>query len=212
LGATKTPIVAPACPKGATGSSCTIILTESTAVQTVRDSVSYPTTVTKAGYLVAWTIGLSRLSTNSTTARNAIHYLDSTYGGNARAAITVLAPVGSKRLRRWQVVAQSPIVHLQPWLGYIVQFPLLTPLRVRAGDTVALSVPTWAPVLSIDLPAAAFAYRQSRTTGCTTAASTEQAQLTIGATAQYLCNYPGTRLEYSATEVTSPGVPDNQLH
>lgn len=212
LGATKTPLVAPTCPKGATGSSCTIILTQVTALETVRDGVSYPTTVKKAGYLVAWTVGLSRLSSNNQTAHSAVHYLDSTYGGNSEAAVSVLKAVGSKSLHRWEVVAQSPVVHLQPWLGYVVQFPLITPLAVKAGELVALTVPTWAPVLSIDLPTGSFAYRQSRSANCTKPAVTEQAQEAIGDTAPYLCNYPGTRLEYSATEVQNPALPKNQVH
>ncbi len=212
LGATKTPLVAPTCPSGVTGASCTIILTQVSAIETIRDGVTYPTTITKAGYLVAWTIGLSRLSSNAKTAHNAIHFLDGTYGGNAQAGISVLKPVGNKSVRRWQVVAQSPILHLQPWLGYVVQFPLSTPLAVKPGEVVALTVPSWAPVLSIDLPTGNFAYRQSRGTNCTKPAASSQAQLTVGASTRYLCNYPGTRLEYSATEVTTPTAPKNQIH
>ncbi len=212
LGATKTPIVAPTCPKGAAGASCTIILTQVSAVQTIRDSVTYPTTIKKAGYLVAWTIGLSRLSSNAKSARTAIHFLDTTYGGTTQAGISVLKPVGNKSLRRWQVVAQSPVLHLQPWLGYVVQFPLSTPLAVKPGEVVGLTVPTWAPVLSIDLPTKSFAYRQSRSANCPKPAASSQAQVTIGANTRYICDYPGTRLEYSATEVTSPSAPTNQLH
>ncbi len=211
LGATKTPVVAPTCPKGASASDCTIILTRATALASVRDGVSYPTTVKHAGYIVAWTVGLSRLSGANQAAHNSVHYLDSTYGGNTEAGISVLKAV-SKSLRRWEVVAQSPMFHLQPWLGYVVQFPLTTALPVKAGEVVALSVPTWAPVLSIDLPAGGFAYRQSRTANCTKPAVTEQAQQTIGGIAQYLCDYPGTRVEYSATEVQNPSVPKNQVH
>jgi len=212
LGATKTPVVAPTCPRGATGSNCTIILTQVTALESVRDGVTYPTTVKKAGYLVAWTVGLSRLSSNNQTAHNAVHYLDSLYGGNTEAGISVLKSVGSKSLHRWELVAQSPIVHLQPWLGDVVQFPLATPLPVKAGEVVALTVPTWAAVLSIDLPTSSFAYRQSRGANCSKPAVTEQAQQTIGETTPYSCDYPGTRVEYSATEVLSPAVPRNQIH
>lgn len=212
LGATKTPLVAPTCPKGASAANCTIILTQVTALEAIRDGVSYPTTVKRAGYLVAWTVGLSRLSSNAQAAHNAVHYLDSSYGGNTEAGISVLKAVGAKSQHRWEVMAESPVVHLQPWLGYVVQFPLSTPLAVKAGEVVALTVPTWAPVLSIDLPTGSFSYRQSRGANCSKPAVTEQAQQTIGGSAQYLCDYPGTRVEYSATEVQSPTVPKNQVH
>lgn len=210
LGATTTPVVAPTCPPGVTPSNCTIILTRVTAVETLRDAIAYPSTVKTAGRIVAFTVGLSRLSSDRTTAHDDIHSLDTQYGGTTRLAITVLAPVGSKRLRQWKVVAESPIFRVQPYLGQVVQFPLTTSLPVSPGDVIGLTTPTWAPVLSIDLAAKSFAYRQSRNTACTTPPAVSASQAT-GQTAVYGCNYPGTRVEYSATEVTDP-VSVNPVH
>jgi hypothetical protein len=34
----------------------------------------------------------------------------------------------------------------------------------------------------------------------------------IGSSATYTCNYPGTRVEYSATEVTTTPFPKNYVH
>lgn len=188
------------------------MLTRATALETIRDSIAYPTTVKTAGELVAFTVGLGALSSDPTTRRSYIHNLDTQYGGTTRIAITVLKPVGNKKLRQWAVVAESPIVHVQPWLGYVVQFPLATALPVARGDTIALTTPTWAPVLSIMQPAKKFAYRQSRKTDCNNPPATIQAQLTIGQTAPYGCDYPGTRVEYTATEVTTPVEPKNAVH
>lgn len=209
LGSTTSRLVAPSCPKGVSPTNCTIILTRATALETIRDGVDYPTTVTTAGRIVAFTVGLSRLSTSATTTKSDIHYLDSTYGGTTRVAVAVLKPVGSKSDRRWQVVAESPVVHVQPWLGQVVTFPLATSLPVSRGETVALTTPTWAPVLSIDLSDKDFAYRQSRTGSCTLPPSTDAAQ-SVGNSAQYLCDYTGTRVEYSATEVVSK-APTNAI-
>jgi hypothetical protein len=203
LGATSTSLVAPTCPPGVSAANCTIILTQITAVETIRDGIAYPTTVKKPGSIVAFTIGLSRLSSTKTTAHNDIHFLDQTYGGTTRASITVLRPNGPKSQRRWTVVGQSAVFHLQPYLGQVVQFALPASLPVLKGDIVALTVPTWAPVLSIQLPSAKFAYRQSRSSNCNRPPAGTQAQ-TVKQTATYNCNYPGTRVEYSATEVTNP--------
>ncbi len=203
LGATSTPVVAPTCPPGVTAANCKIILTQVTALETIRDGIAYPTTVKKPGSIVAFTIGLSRLSNNKTTAHNDIHFLDQTFGGTTRASITVLRANGPKKQRRWTVVGQSAVFHLQPYLGQVVQFPLATSLPVLKGDLVALTVPTWAPVLSIQLPSGKFAYRQSRSRNCVPPPASTQAQ-NIKQTAAYKCNYPGTRVEYSATEVTNP--------
>jgi hypothetical protein len=204
LGVSTTPLVAPTCPKGVPPSQCTIILTRSTALETIRDNVAYPSTVKQAGRLVAFTVGLSALSTNPTTAQNDIKFLDKTYGGDAQVEMTVLKLVGPKNLRRWQVVESSPLVDVQPYLGQVAQFPLATSLPVVRGETIALTTPTWAPVLSIDLSTDHFAYRQSRSRNCNNPPASSQAQLTVGQNTRYVCDYPGTRVEYSATEVTNP--------
>jgi hypothetical protein len=203
LGVTSSPLVAPTCPPGVAPSNCTIILTRATALETLRDGTAYPHTVKQAGRIVAFTVGLSRLSTNRTTAHNDIHQLDTAYGGTTRVSITVLRAVGARRLRHWKVIAQSPAFHVQPYLGEVVQFPLTTSLPVLPGDVVALTTPTWAPVLSIDLNTKKFAYRQSRSTACGSPPVTNVSQVP-GQTATYGCNYPGTRVEYTATEVTNP--------
>ncbi|HSO99306.1 MAG TPA: hypothetical protein VLP43_10175 [Solirubrobacteraceae bacterium] len=206
LGATSTaPLVAPTCPPGVSATNCTIILTQETALETIRANVAYPTTVKQAGYVVAFTVGLSQLNTNRSKALQAIKFLNATYGGTAQAAITVLKPVGSKRLRQWQVAGESPAFHLSQYLGEVVQIPLATALRVVPGETIGLTVPTWAPVLSFNLPLKSYAYRQSRSTGCPKPAVTSHAQTVVGAPAvAYNCNYAGARIEYTATEVTSP--------
>jgi hypothetical protein len=204
LGATTSPLVAPACPKGVAPSQCTIILTRATALETIRDDVAYPSTVKQAGRLVAFTVGLSSLSTNATTASNDVKFLDKTYGGDAQVELTVLKRIGKKTAWTWQVVASSPVVDVQTYLGQVAQFPLTTSIPVIRGEVIALTTPTWAPVLSIDLSTHNFAYRQSRTNNCTNPPSTSEAQVTVGASAKYTCDYPGTRVEYSATEVTNP--------
>jgi hypothetical protein len=212
LGATRTPLVAPVCPLGVRPQSCTIVLTQVTGLATVGDGLGSPTAVSTPGNIVAFTLGLSRLDSNRATAKKDVHYLDSTYGGTTQAAISVLKPVGQRKLRRWAVVARSPVYHLQPYLGQVVQFPLATSLPVTRGEVVALTVPTWAPVLSFNLPARKFAYRQSRSANCNRPAAANQAQVTLGATARYACDYPGTRVQYSATEVTTPVPSKAQIH
>ena len=96
--------MAPVCPPNVSSTQCTIVLTRVTALETLRDGVSYPTKVTKAGRIVAFTVGLSKLSTNKSTQKTYIHFLDQTYGGTAQVAVTVLRPVGKHTDWRWQVV------------------------------------------------------------------------------------------------------------
>jgi hypothetical protein len=205
LGATSTPVQAPACPSGVPKSQCTIILTETTALETASDNVTYPTTVKSAGRIVAYTLGLAKL------AKADITTLNSLYGGVSYAELAVLRKqTGTKATQRlYTLVATSKPNFIQPWFGQVTTWPLTASLPVKAGDVVALTVPTWAPVLAINLPAKPFQYRASRATGCALQStfSTQNSQLTIGNTKQYLCFYTATRVEYTATEITSPPIP-----
>ncbi len=217
LGRTASPLVAPACPKGASPSQCYIILTRTTALQTVSDGAKYPTKVKKNGWIVAFTVGLSNLSSSTSTERSFLHTLNRNYGGAPQLAITVLKP---ERRNKYAVTAESPVFHLTPFLGQVLQEPLSLPpsftqftaLPVAKGDLVGLTVPTWAPVLSYNLNPRRFAYRQSRLHNCKNAAATQTAQQAVGASTRYLCNYPGTRVEYSVTEVVNQPYPKKYIH
>lgn len=217
LGQTATPIAAPVCPKGVSTSNCSIILERTTAVQSASDGVRYPTTVKKDGWIVSFTVGLSKLSNNAATERHLLHGLDLGYGGTPQLALTVLKP-GPRQ--QFTVAAQSQTFHLIPFLGQVLQEPLALPPRftqftalpVKKGDVIGLTIPTWAPVLSYNLNATKFTYVQSRTGNCTHAAANETAQLTVGAHTRYLCSYTGTRVEYGATEVTNTPYPKKYVH
>jgi hypothetical protein len=204
LGTTKSAVVAPVCPPNVSSAQCTIVLTRVTALETLRDGLAYPTKVAKAGRIVAFTVGLSNLSNNKSTQKTYIHFLDQTYGGTAQVAVTVLRQVGKHTDWRWQVIGTSNFFHVIPYLGSVVQLPLETSIEVKRGDVVALTTPTWVPALSIQQPTKKFAYRQSRSANCNNPPSSSQAQVTPKSTTGYSCNYPGTRVEYSATEVTYP--------
>jgi hypothetical protein len=216
LGAT-TPIAAPTCPAGVSPANCFIILTRTTALQTLSDSVLYPTKVKKAGWIVSFTVGLSRFSSNARTEKNFLHVADQTFGGTPQIALTVLKP-GPKN--QFTVAAESPIFHVEPYLGGVTQLPLSLPpsfsafnaLPVASGDVIALTVPTWAPVLSYNLSSSKFTYRQSRKTKCKHFAVSQTSQLTVGANAQYLCAYSGSRVQYSATEITNQPYPKGYVH
>lgn len=217
LGQTATPIAAPSCPKGVSPAQCFIILTRTTALQSVSDGVSYPTMVKRDGWIVSFTVGLSKLSTNAATEARYLHILDQAYGGTPQLVLTVLAP-GPKH--QFTVAAQSQTFHLIPFLGQVLQEPLALPpsftqftaLPVKKGDVIGLTIPTWAPVLSYNLSATKFTYVQSRMGNCKNAAATETAQLTVGAHTRYLCSYTGTRVEYGATEITNTNYPKKYVH
>ena len=211
-GQTGTPLVAPTCPPGVAPANCNIILERVTALATIRDGVSYPTKATKSGRIVAFSVGLSSLSSSTTSRQQDINFLNQKYGGDAQLAVAVLKHVG-KGGQHWQVVQQSSIFHVVRFLGSVVEIPLVNSLGIKPGEVVALTTPTWAPVLSIQVSKSKFAYRQSRLgtpKECGLAGAQQRAQK-VGQTTNYECKYSGTRIEYSATEVTYP-VASNPVH
>ncbi|WP_249010044.1 hypothetical protein [Conexibacter sp. DBS9H8] len=207
LGQTTTPLAAPTCPAGTTAANCTILLTQMTGLETVSDGIFMPTRVKQDGVLTAMTVGVS------SAAKSYVSGLDKSYGGPPQAQLTVLRSTGAPGRNRWEVVAQSAPQELASYQGGLFEFPLGQALPVVPGEVIALSTATWAPVLSIDLAKSSFAYRQPRVptapaaggaATCTGAAPTLATPLTIGDQSTYGCSYTGTRIEYSATEITTP--------
>jgi hypothetical protein len=190
LGAT-TDAVSPSCPD-----NC-FLVTKTTALQVRSANVAYPTTAPRDGRIVAFTLQLGQLNDKQ------IHFLNSTYGGTSRVQLTVLRP---KPKRFFDVVAQSPVFRIQPFFGTTVQFPLQTTLAVKKKDVIALTVPTWAPVLAVNLPKADNGWRASRAKACSDLL-TQTAQLAVGNETQYKCLYYTARVTYTATEISTPVAP-----
>jgi hypothetical protein len=149
--------------------------------------------VPEDGKIVAWTIVLGK------PTKDQVSFFNKGLGGPPAARLTVLRQ-GKTLYSR--VVTQSPIQPLTPFLGQTVHFPLGRALNVRKGYVIALTVPTWAPVLT-PLLADHSAWRASRPDGKCLDTATQTAQLTLGKVAQYRCLYKA-RLIYSATLVTRP--------
>ncbi len=199
------------CPHVVPLGSYGILLTRVTAMATIRDGKTYPTTAPTAGRIVAFTVGLSALDTNRSQRLTELKQADAAYGGTTQIQLTVLRRVGKAKKQVWKVVAVSAVVHVQPYLGTVVQIPLNATLPVQKHDVVALTTPTWAPVLNLFQDSKKFAYRQSRKANCTKPPNLSQAQVTVNQSTVYKCDYPGTRVEYSVTEVTTTPYPKNYV-
>jgi len=212
LGQTSTPIVRPVCTKGTSLASCKIVLARTTAVETASDAVINPVRVNRQGWVVAFSIGLSRLVPKAKQRASIIKNLDSEFGGPPQLQISVLKP---GKNNSYTVTATSGTYQLLPFLGQVIEEPLSVPpkfttftaLPVVRGDVIGITVPTWAPVLTYNLAATQFSYRQSRRANCINPAANNTAQTKVGDSADYHCYYTGTRVEYTATEITDTKAP-----
>ncbi len=188
---TTNPATVASCP----ASPC-LAVSRTTGFQVKVGSVHNPIGVPKTGSIVAWTITLGK--PNATQ----IKFFNTNEGGVAEAGIAVLRPQPKPNLT-YKLIAQSPLVKLQPYFGETAQFPLETSIKVKKGDEIALTVPTWAPALALGFGNDT-SWRASRPKKQCTTTSTQTDHTLINTSVQYFCLYQTARLTYSATLVSTP--------
>jgi hypothetical protein len=180
------------CP-GTAATPCTVV-SRTTAMQVKVGDTSTPFKVTTAGRLVGWEITLSSPTSSQ------IKYFDANEGGTSQAAIAVIRQV---KALDYKLEYESPLIHLQPHFGQTVDFPLTTSVAVRAGDVIALTVPTWVPALELQAGRKA-AWRASRNRKQCTSVGVETAQTVPGSVLQYYCIYRTALVDYSAIVISTP--------
>ncbi len=190
IGATNPETVA-SCP----ASPC-LAVSRTTGFQVKVGSVHNPLSVPRTGSIVAWSVTLGK--PNATQ----IKYFNANEGGEPEAAIAVLRPQPKPNLT-YKLIAQGPLVKLTPYFGKTAQFPLETTIKVKKGDVIALTVPTWAPALALGFGNDT-SWRASRQKKQCTTTGTQTAHTQVNTAVQYFCLYQTARLTYSATLVSTP--------
>ncbi|HEY7892293.1 MAG TPA: hypothetical protein VIC05_08820 [Solirubrobacteraceae bacterium] len=186
-----TPPTVSSCP-----SNPCLVVSRTTGFQVKVGNVRSPLTVPRAGTVVAWTIKLGKPNPTQ------IKFFNANEGGEATAGIAILRKQKKPNLS-YLLVAQSPLVKLQPYFGMTTQFPLERTLQVKKGDIVALTVPSWAPALALGF-ASSTSWRASRPKAQCSKTSTQSTHTQIGSVLQYYCLYSTARLTYSATLISTP--------
>ena len=191
VGLVATENAAPSCP----GMPC-LAVSRTTGYQARIGSAVHPFTVTHSGSIVAWTITLGSPSATQVT------FFNQAEGGVPEAGIAVLKANTSPDLS-YTLVASSPFVTLTPYLGQTAWFPLASSIPVTKGEVIGLSVPTWAPALSLGFGRDT-SWRASRPKGGCSNTANQTTQTTVGGATQYYCLYETARLTYTATIISTP--------
>jgi hypothetical protein len=171
-----------------------------------------PFVVPFRGRVVAWSIKTGAPSSKpnpNNDNQSDMDFFNKTFGGSPKARIAVLKPI-QKEIKAgkpiYKLKNQSPVEELTDFLGQTTTFTLDVPLRVKPGQIVALSVPTWAPAFAIN-QSADTKWQASRKKGkCTDTGDilAGTPQEAIGTLRSYGCVYKTARLLYSATVVADP--------
>ena len=168
-----------------------------TGFQMVADGVRAPFKAREDGTIVAWALDMSDPNKTQTKFFGDF-YQSNTFGMAPTARISVLK---RKDGRDYKLKAQSPVASLGSVLDTRQTFTLGDPLKIRKGEFVALTIPTWAPSFAVDLTGPSNVWRSSREDGkCSGTASIKggKPQQKKGSVRSYGCDYKTARLLYWA--------------
>jgi len=166
-----------------------------TGFQVSTSQGSLPFLVRKSGKIKSWTLTLSQPTSSQRSFFNGF------FGTPPEARLAILRRVAGTNPPRYALRAQGSVHVLSPYLGQTVKFG--ASLRVKAGDIIGVTVPTWAPAFAQGQPSNN-AWRASREVGkCVDSNDVRQgeAQEKVGTRAEYGCRYATARLLYTATVV-----------
>ena len=169
--------------------------------------IEYPTKVRKRNsWLVAFSLTLGKPSARDTKFFNQL------WGKPASARISILDPEPPKgdrnnRHQRFRLHNQSRVVDVSPFFGRKAWFTLPHRMHVRKGQIIALTLPTWAPVLATDLRGKE-RWRSSRNRRHCDDVERSAARQKIGKLRDYRCVHPTARLLFTALVV--PKTPENK--
>jgi hypothetical protein len=185
---TRTP--EPSCPK----TPCEAVGSV-TGFQMYADGVRAPFKAREDGFIVAWATDTSDPNRNQTDFF-ADFYESGAFGTAPAARISVIK---RKEGREYKLKAQSPVVEINSVLGHRQTYALADPLKIRKGEFLALTIPTWSPAFAVDLSGDGNIWRSSRAEGeCSGTANIKNGKphQKVGSQKEYGCDYKTARLLY----------------
>jgi hypothetical protein len=201
-GAQSTIILGAAAPARASCPANCLVEARVTGFQNTIGKLRNPFVVPSRGQLLAWSIKLGKPRKPDRRSFN-----EAFGGSQARLAVLRKVPKTSNPVR-YKLIRQSPLEDLAPFFGSTTTFSLTTPLAVKRGDVVGLTIPTWAPAFAVSQGSSTKWTASRRATkkrgGCTEddgRANVDAGgpQMKKGTQRPYGCRYNGARLLYSAT-------------
>jgi hypothetical protein len=161
-----------------------------------------PYYIRRDGHLVAFTVQLAKPTAEE------VKFFNDNFGTPSTARISVLRRGDTRKTRlEHRLVGQSDSFRLDPYFGSKPTFVFKEPIAVKKGNWIAITVSTWAPLLSTNLARTNW-WRSSRAKGsCEPPKSLRQfAMEDLRQVNQFGCTYHGARLLYSVTYVPSNRV------
>jgi hypothetical protein len=173
-----------------------------TGFQARATGAKNPFVVRRSGTLVGWSVDLTSRPKPSQRRAFGKLYRHKRLGTTPTARIAILK---KRRGKKYALKSQSPLVDLTDHLGERPIITLNNPLRIKKGDIVALTIPTWVSSFAVGVPARQNVWRASRAgNACEVGTSgvpkqnlkKSKPQEDEGSSRSYGCAYRGARLLY----------------
>ena len=161
-----------------------------------------PYYIRRDGNLIAFTLRLAKPTAEE------IKFFQDNFGTPSTARISVLRRGTTRKTRlSHRLINQSETFELDRYFGSKPTFVFDKPIPVKKGNWIAITVPTWAPLLSTNLARTNW-WRSSRAKGsCEPPKSLKQFGMEeLRQVNEFGCTYHGARLLYSVTYVPSNHV------
>jgi len=189
----------PSCP-GSTADPCASVVRMTGIQGRAGGGPKNPFYIRRDGYIVAFTVTLSRPTADQIT------FFNQNFGTPPEVHLSVLRR-GNKRKTRlnYRLVGESPNFRLDKYYGSSPTFVLSRPLRVKKTNWLGITTPTWAPMFAKNLTGSDW-WRASRAKdSCEVPKSLNQFALeTLHDINVFGCTYHHERLLYTATYVPDP--------
>jgi hypothetical protein len=134
------------------------------------------------------------------------------WGKPAQARLAILDPEPAEGDRnnsrqRYSLDSQTDVYDVRPWFGKKAWFVLKKRMQVDRGQVIALTLPTWAPVLATDLRNRE-RWRSSRKSGACEEVERDRARETVGQITKFQCRHNTARLLFTALVIRK--TPENR--
>jgi hypothetical protein len=189
------------CP-GTTESPCTAAVRMTGYQGRASGGPKNPYYIRRDGFLTMFTVQLAKPTQEET------NFFNNNFGTPSLARISVLRRGDTRKTRLdHRLIAQSERFELNRYFGSKPTFVFNRPIRVKKGNWIALTVPTWAPLLSLNLSRTNW-WRSSRPKdSCDPPKSLRQfAMEDLREVNVFGCTYHSARLLYTVTYVPSNHV------
>jgi hypothetical protein len=160
-----------------------------------------PYYIRRDGFLTMFTVQLAKPTADEVT------FFEDHFGSPSTARISVLRKGDTRKTRLdHRLISQSDTFELDRYFGSKPTFVFDKPIPVKKGNWIALTVPTWAPLLSVHLARTNW-WRSSRAKGsCENFGERQFAMQTPRKVSVFGCTYHAARLLYTVTYVPSNHV------